>query len=60
MDGDLNPLVPADAVARPPEDRTTARRPKTPEEFLAIKGVGDKKAADLGPRFLTAIEQHDG
>ena len=40
-------------------DRTlaelAARKPKTPEEFRACKGVGDKKAADLGPAFLTAI-----
>jgi len=32
-----------------------ARRPRTPEEFRGIKGVGDKKAADLGPAFLQAI-----
>jgi ATP-dependent DNA helicase RecQ len=32
-----------------------ARRPATPEEFRAIKGVGDKKAEDLGPAFLQAI-----
>jgi ATP-dependent DNA helicase RecQ len=30
-------------------------RPTTPEEFLAIKGVGEKKAADLGPVFLAEI-----
>jgi ATP-dependent DNA helicase RecQ len=40
-------------------DRTleelAARRPRTPEEFRAIKGVGDKKAADLGPAFLECI-----
>ena len=40
-------------------DRTleelAARRPRTPEEFRAIKGVGDKKAADLGPAFLDCI-----
>ena len=40
-------------------DRTLAelasRKPKTPEEFRACKGVGDKKAADLGPAFLAAI-----
>jgi ATP-dependent DNA helicase RecQ len=32
-----------------------ARKPSTPEEFRAIKGVGDKKAADLGPIFLAEI-----
>ena len=26
-------------------------------EFLAIKGVGEKKAADLGPIFLAAIAE---
>ena len=31
------------------------RKPRTPEELRAIKGVGDKKAADLGPAFLEAI-----
>jgi ATP-dependent DNA helicase RecQ len=32
-----------------------AHKPCTSEEFRAIKGVGDKKAQDLGPLFLTAI-----
>jgi ATP-dependent DNA helicase RecQ len=40
-------------------DRTlaelAARRPTSPEEFRACKGVGDKKAKDLGPAFLAAI-----
>jgi ATP-dependent DNA helicase RecQ len=40
-------------------DRTlaelAARKPRTPEEFRACKGVGDKKAAELGPLFLSAI-----
>ncbi len=40
-------------------DRTltemAARKPRTPEEFRRIKGVGDKKAADLGPVFLDKI-----
>jgi ATP-dependent DNA helicase RecQ len=31
------------------------RKPRTAEELRAIKGVGDKKAADLGPAFLEAI-----
>jgi len=32
-----------------------AGKPRTAEAFRAIKGVGDKKAADLGPLFLQAI-----
>ncbi len=40
-------------------DRTllsmAARLPKSPAELRAIKGVGDKKAADLGPTFLAEI-----
>jgi ATP-dependent DNA helicase RecQ len=32
-----------------------AQKPRTVEELLTIKGVGDKKAADLGPAFLAAI-----
>jgi ATP-dependent DNA helicase RecQ len=43
-------------------DRTlasmAARKPRTPEELLAIKGVGEKKAADLGPQFLEAVARH--
>jgi ATP-dependent DNA helicase RecQ len=42
-------------------DRTlvemAARKPRTPEEFRRIKGVGDKKAADLGPIFLACIAE---
>ena len=42
-------------------DRTLVQlaghKPRTPAEFRAIKGVGDKKAADLGPIFLTAIAE---
>ncbi len=42
-------------------DRTlaqmAARKPRTSAEFRAIKGVGDKKAADLGPVFLEHIAQ---
>jgi len=42
-------------------DRTlaemAARKPRTPEEFRRIKGVGDKKAADLGPTFLARIAE---
>jgi len=40
-------------------DRTlaqmAARKPRTMEELLAIRGVGEKKAADLGATFLAAI-----
>ncbi len=43
-------------------DRTlallAASKPSTAEEFRRIKGVGDKKAADLGPVFLAAIAEH--
>ncbi len=43
-------------------DRTlsamAAYRPKTPEEFRALKGVGEKKAMDLGPLFLSAIAEY--
>jgi ATP-dependent DNA helicase RecQ len=40
-------------------DRTlaelAARKPATPDEFRSVRGVGDKKAAELGPTFLRAI-----
>ena len=43
-------------------DRTlkelAARKPRTSEEFRRIKGVGDKKAAELGPLFLARIAEH--
>jgi ATP-dependent DNA helicase RecQ len=43
-------------------DRTlaqlAARKPRTDVEFRAIKGVGEKKAADLGPAFLARIAEH--
>jgi len=43
-------------------DRTlaafAAHKPVTPEQFRGVKGVGDKKAEDLGPRFLEAIAAH--
>jgi ATP-dependent DNA helicase RecQ len=32
-----------------------AHKPTTAEDLRAIKGVGEKKAADLGPAFLEAI-----
>jgi ATP-dependent DNA helicase RecQ len=35
-----------------------ARKPTTPEAFLEVKGVGAKKAADLGPAFLAAVSEH--
>lgn len=45
-------------------DRTlaafAAERPVTDEGLRAVKGVGDKKAHDLGPRFLAAIRAHVG
>ena len=40
-------------------DRTlvlfAARKPRTSEEFRAVKGVGDKKAAEFAEAFLAAI-----
>jgi ATP-dependent DNA helicase RecQ len=36
------------------------RRPTTPDEFLAVKGVGEWKAAEFGPRFLTVISGGSG
>ncbi len=43
-------------------DKTLAelasRRPTTPEAFRACKGVGDKKAEQLGGLFLEAIAAH--
>jgi len=40
-------------------DRTlaqmAARKPRDAAEFRALKGVGDKKAADFGPAFLACI-----
>jgi ATP-dependent DNA helicase RecQ len=43
-------------------DRTlasmSARKPATDAELLAIRGVGEKKAADLGPAFLEHIRSH--
>ena len=43
-------------------DRTLAAmsgsKPRTREEFLELKGVGEKKATDLGPIFLAAIAEH--
>ena len=43
-------------------DRTlagmAAHKPRGTAELLAIKGVGEKKAADLGPAFLERIARH--
>ncbi len=35
------------------------RKPQSPEEFLHVRGVGEKKAAEYGPRFLAVIRQHE-
>jgi superfamily II DNA helicase RecQ len=34
------------------------RRPTSLDALLAVKGVGARKADDLGERFLTAIRSH--
>ncbi|TAJ23630.1 MAG: RecQ family ATP-dependent DNA helicase [Planctomycetota bacterium] len=36
-------------------EQMATSKPRTVEEFRAVKGVGDKKAADLGPAFLACI-----
>ena len=36
------------------------RKPRTPAELLGIKGIGEKKAEDLGPIFLSEIREHAG
>jgi len=33
-------------------------RPTTLDALLTVKGVGARKASDLGERFLTAIREH--
>ena len=33
-------------------------RPASADQLLAVYGVGEKKAEDLGPRFLSAIASH--
>jgi len=33
-------------------------RPGSPEALLGIRGVGERKVADLGPRFLDAIAEY--
>ena len=43
-------------------DRTLALmagyKPRSRPEFLALKGVGERKAEDLGPTFLDAIAEY--
>ncbi|MDA1264284.1 MAG: RQC domain-containing protein, partial [Planctomycetota bacterium] len=43
-------------------DRTLALmagyKPRSTPEFLALKGVGERKAADLGPAFLGAVADY--
>ena len=34
-----------------------ARKPRTLDEFATVKGVGEKKLADLGQTFLDAINE---
>ncbi len=36
------------------------RRPSTPEGFLEVKGVGEKKCEQYGADFLTAVKQYCG
>jgi ATP-dependent DNA helicase RecQ len=36
------------------------RRPATPEEFLEVNGVGEKKCREFGATFLAAIRRHAG
>ena len=39
--------------------RLAAHKPRTPQAFLALKGIGEKKARDLGPTFLAAIADYE-
>jgi ATP-dependent DNA helicase RecQ len=36
------------------------RRPTTPDEFLEVRGVGEKKSRQYGSAFLAAISEHAG
>lgn len=36
------------------------RRPRTPEEFMEVSGVGERKAVRYGKRFITAIRKFEG
>ena len=48
--------VPAYVIFGDATLRSMARiRPSTPQTFRDVHGVGEKKLADLGPRFLAAI-----
>ncbi len=48
--------VPAYVVFGDASLRSMARiRPSTPQTFRDVHGVGEKKLADLGPRFIAAI-----
>ncbi|MBM3975972.1 MAG: DNA helicase RecQ [Planctomycetes bacterium] len=40
-------------------EQMAAQKPRSVEAFRAVKGVGDKKAADLGPAFLACIASAD-
>ena len=44
-------------------DRTLAQlaalKPRNESELLAVKGIGEKKAQDLGPTLLAAIRAHE-
>ena len=52
--------VPAYVVFGDASLRDMARKkPGTPEEFLDVHGVGQKKAADYGELFLAAIDSSD-
>jgi superfamily II DNA helicase RecQ len=35
-------------------------RPLSVDALLAVKGVGARKAGDLGEQFLAAIREHNG
>jgi ATP-dependent DNA helicase RecQ len=34
------------------------RKPLTPEDFLKVNGVGDKKCEEYGTRFIAAIKEY--
>jgi ATP-dependent DNA helicase RecQ len=58
----------ADELGVPPyivfSDRSlremSAAKPRTPDQLLRISGVGDRKLAQYGDRFLAAIAKHLG
>ena len=47
-------LIFSDATLR----EMARERPVSPEAFLAIKGVGQRKLQELGPRFMACIREH--